>query len=606
MPQFIADLKDVEFNLYEIFDLVSLCCHERFKNLDRTAFKLILTEARDFALKEMLAAYPDGDREGVSYRDGQVRVPESFHRVHRYYCDNQWNAPASAPDYGGQGLPKLLAAAIQEYMMGANWPVYAYGSMGVDTGGMIQRFGSEEQKETYVRNLYTGRWGGTMLHTEPEAGSDLGALATRAVQNRDGTYSLTGLKMFITNGDHDLCENIIHLVLARIQGDPKGIKGLSMFIVPKFMVSPGAQAGKANGIYCSGIEKKHGLHGSAACCMTLGCRGTCTGYLLGEPGQGMKILDTLMNQDRLNVGLQALAYGSSAYLYALNHARNRIQGRSPQSQARPEVIPVPIIRHPDVKRTLMEMKAVIEGLRSLIYFAMACLDRAGIETDKKTKKELLSLVELLIPVIKGYGCEQGYQVCVQAIQVFGGAGYCRDYPVEAITRDCKITTLYKGCTGIQAIDLLNRKLFRDQGKTIRTLIRDMNHLIENTLDQKTVAPLGRQFKTFVDRFSRTLFRLEKQFAAKDRNTLFAQATPFMGVMGDFCLAWMHLLRASTAENALAGKDLAKSERDFYKNQIRTACFFYQTVLPPTMGKMESLKDYPAVISDLDDADFGGI
>ena len=626
MPQFIADLRDIEFNLYEIFDLISLCRHDRFKHFNRTAFKLILAEARDFAVKEMLSAYPDGDRQGVCFHDGQVRVPESFHRVHRQYCDNQWNAPASAPAYGGQGLPRLMAAAIREYMMGANWPIYAYGSMGVGTGSMIRRFGSEEQKATYVRKLYTGRWGGTMLHTEPGAGTDLGALATRAVPNGDGSFSLTGQKMFITNGDHDLCDNIIHLVLARVEGDPKGTRGLSMFIVPKFMVGPEGSCGKANGIICSGIETKHGLHGSATCFMRLGCRGPCTGYLLGGQGRGMKVLVTLMNQARLNVGLQALAYGSTAYLYALDHARNRIQGRPLDALARPEAVPVPIIRHPDVKRNLMEMKAVTEGMRSLIYFAMACLDKAGVERDAQRKKELRCLVELLIPLIKGYGCEQGYGVCIQAIQVFGGAGYSRDYPVEAIARDCKITTIYEGCTGIQAMDLLTRKLFKEQGQSVRTLIRHMRALIKETRDQHQAGILGRQFKGLVDRFSRTLSRLEKQAADKDCRNLFAHATPFMAVMGDLCLAWMLLLRAGTAERALSRKnlvrkdrvredltredlscgDLPASDRSFYHGQIRTARFFYQFILPATNGKMDALARYPSVVSDIEDTDFGAL
>ena len=236
MAQLIADRRDIDFNLYELFNIQDLCNHENFKKFDKKAFNLILAEARNFAVKEMLAVYRDGDEIGVQFENGRVKVPESFHRVHKLYCENQWTAPASDQKFGGQGLPHTIAGAIKEYMMGANWPLYAYGSMGVRTGKIIRLFGTREQKNTYVKKLYTGVWGGTMLFTEPGAGTDVGALTTTAVKNPDGTYSLTGNKIFITNGDHDLCENIIHPVLARIKGDPPGTKGISIFIVPKFMV----------------------------------------------------------------------------------------------------------------------------------------------------------------------------------------------------------------------------------------------------------------------------------------------------------------------------------------------------------------------------------
>lgn len=606
MPQFIADLRDLEFNLYELFNIEKVCSHEKFKTLDKTAFDLILAEAREFALKEMLSVYQDGDADGVCYENGRVTVPESFHRVHQRYCDNQWNAPASEREFGGQGLPYLIAAAIREYMMGSNWPIYAYGSMGVGTGGMIRLFGDQDQKNTYVRKLYTGQWGGTMLHTEPEAGTDLGALTTTATRNTDGTYLLTGNKIYITNGEHDLCENIIHPVLARIKGDPPGTRGLSIFIVPKFLVRPDGSLGEPNDIICTGIEEKHGLHGSATCSMALGSQGRCIGYLLGHQKQGMKIMFTMMNQSRLNVGLQALAYGSSAYLYALNHARHRIQGRDPENITDSAVVPVPIIRHPDVKRNLMEMKAITEGLRSLIYFVMDCMDRAAVAPDNETKQLYQSLVELITPVIKGYGCEQGYAVCIRAIQVYGGAGYIKGYPVESLARDCKITTIYEGCTGIQAMDLLSRKMFKNQGQSFKTLIREIDALIEKTEGQKEIRGLGHQLKGVLGRFSETTGRLENQLSVKDCKNVFAHATPFMEIMGEICVAWMLLWRASTAAAALARVSAAKPDHDFYTSQIRTARFFYQSLLPVTRGKMDALAEHPSVISEISESDFGAM
>ena len=603
MPQIIADARDIAFNLYEIFDAEQLCTHEPFKNFSRSAFDLILAEARDFAVQEMLATYHDGDRKGVCFAHGQVRVPQSFHKVHQRYCENQWSAPASSRAYGGQGLPFLITAAIREYMMGGNWPIYAYGSMGVGAGQMIERFGTPEQKRTYVKNLYTGHWGGTMLQTEPQAGTDVGALGTTAVLNEDGSYLLTGSKIYITNGDHDLCENIIHPVLARIEGDPPGTSGLSVFIVPKFCIQPDGGPGTPNDIVCTGVEQKLGLNGSATCSMVLGSRGRCRGELLGRPGQGMKIIFTMMNQGRLNVGLQALSYGSSAYLYALNHARNRIQGRAIHGSGPPAV---PIIRHPDIKRNLMEMKAYTEGMRSLIYYTMNCLDRSQVVSDPDLQEHLKGLVELITPVIKGYCCERAYGVCVRAMQVYGGAGYLRDYPVESILRDCKITTIYEGCTGIQAMDLVNRKLYREQGRFLEILIREIGNLIEKTEKQKAISALGRQLKNLLERLAVTWSEMEKQLRSRACHSVFARATPFLEVMGDICMAWMLLLRASTALAALAHKLVREQETAFYQGQVRTARFFYYAVLPVTAGKLDALSRKTIVVDEVVDTEFGGM
>jgi alkylation response protein AidB-like acyl-CoA dehydrogenase len=604
MTQFIADTRDVAFNLHELFTVEHLFRHERFSGITRDACDLILAEAREFALREMLAVYQDGDEQGVRFDNGRVTVPESFRRVFRRYCDNQWNAPASGREFGGQGLPSLVAGAVREYMMGANWPIYAYGSMGVGTGRMIESFGSEDQKRTYVRNLYTGRWGGTMLHTEPEAGTDVGALTTTATRNPDGTFLLVGAKIYITNGEHDLCDNIIHPVLARVQGDPPGTRGLSIFIVPKYRIRPDGSPGEANDIVCTGIEEKHGLRGSATCSMLLGSRGACVGHLLGRRREGMAIMFTMMNQARLNVGIQALAYASSAYLHALDHARSRIQGRDPGSRFDPGAPPVPIIRHPDVKRNLMEMKAVTEGLRSLIYFTMDCVDRAAVAEDRQERERLEGLVELLTPVIKGFGCEQGYGVCIRAIQVFGGAGYIRGYPVESIARDCKITTLYEGCTGIQALDLVSRKLSMRQGRILGALFDGIEAVIRKAGEHRALRDPGLRLGILADRLKELSAGLCRQISSGNPGNALAQATPFMEVMGEVCLGWMLLRRAVTAAAALDGSSLESADTDFYQGQIRTARFFFQTHLPVIQGRMEALGDNPSVITEIMESDFG--
>jgi hypothetical protein len=339
--------------------------------------------------------------------------------------------------------------------------------------------------------------------------------------------------------------------------------------------------------------------------MVLGSKGNCIGYLLGKKRMGMKIMFNMMNQSRLWVASQALSYASTAYLYALDYARNRIQGRDLKDLSNHEAPPIPIIRHPDVRRDLLEMKAYVEGLRSLIYFTLDCMDRSGIETNKNKKERLENLIELLIPITKGYGCERGYDVCLNAIQVYGGAGYLRGYPVESITRDCKITSIYKGCTGIQAMDLLGRKLSMKKGRALRAFMDEIESVIQKASKKKEIATLGQRLGSVLDRFREIAAMLEKTAKSRDYRTAFAHATPFMEVMGDICLAWMHLKRAIVASAKLDGSPV-KKDIEFYKGQIHTARFFIQSVLPVTMGKMNSLGDNSSTVVEISESAFGGL
>ena len=499
MAQLIADRRDIDFVLYELLDIENLTQADLFKEFNRKTFDLILNEGRRFAIKEMLPTYEEGDRIGVRFEgNGVVKVPESFHRVHQLYLESEWTAPAMDTEYGGQGLPHSLAVAVEEYLLGANWAISSYGSMGVGTGYMIENYGTEEQKKTYLKNLYTGKWGGTMLLTESDAGSDVGALTTTAARNPDGTYSLTGNKIFITNGEHDLVDNIIHPVLARIEGDPIGTKGISIFIVPKFLVNPDGSLGDRNDIVCTGVEEKHGIHASATCSMALGTKGQCIGYLLGSERQGMEIMFQMMNGARLGTGLQALAYASTSYCYALDYARKRIQGRDLDDFKNRDAQSVAIIRHPDIRRNLLWMKAHVEGLRTLIYYCWNLTDRAKVTDSEEEQTRLMDLLGLLTPIIKGYGSERGYEVCVQGIQVFGGAGYTKDYPMEAIARDCKITTIYEGCTGIQALDLLGRKLGQKKGTVYMDFLGRMKKAAEVAKAQEATADMAGRFDAAVD------------------------------------------------------------------------------------------------------------
>jgi hypothetical protein len=604
MAQMLADRRDVDFVLHELLEVERLARHPRFADFNRQAVDLVVSEARRFALKEMLPTYADGDRIGVSFNgDGTVKVPPSFHKAHRLYCENEWSAPTANPAFGGQGLPHTVGAAVDEYLMGGNWALSSYGSMGAGTGHMIELYGTPEQKAMYLRRLYTGEWGGTMLLTEPQAGTDVGALETSR-RNPDGTYTLTGNKIFITNGEHDLVANIIHPVLARIEGDPPGTKGISIFIVPKFLVNPDGSLGARNDIICTGVEEKHGIHGSATCVMSLGSKGACTGYLLGQAREGMKIMFHMMNGARLGTGMQALACASSAYLYALDYARKRIQGRDLADFKNHGAPSVPIIRHPDVRRNLLWMKAHVDGLRALIYSTWNLVDRAAAAATPEEAGRLDRRLALLTPIVKGYGSERGYTTCVLAMQVFGGAGYTRDYPVEAIARDCKITTIFEGCTGVQAMDLLARKLGMDGGRPFMELLGDIQAAVSAATQSPALAALAPRVGQAAQRLGQAAAFLGGHAMSPHFRTAFAHATPFMDAMGDVVLAWMHLQRATAAAARLP--QAKKKDADFYQGQIQTAEFFARTVLPETEGRLAAITDACPAAVEIPEAAFGGL
>jgi len=357
MAQLIADRRDVDFVIWEQLEGESLLKYDVYSDFNRKTCDMILTEARKLAINEILPTLQESDEAGVIFENGNVKVPESFHRVHKLLLEGEWGNLSVPTEMGGQGAPGLVASAVVEYFMGANWALYAYAVMGNGTADMIEKYGTDEQKEKYVKRLVSGEMGGTMLLTEANAGTDVGALTTSAVKNEDGTYTLSGNKIFITNGEHDLCGNIIHPVLARIEGDPEGTKGISIFIVPKYFINDDGSFGERNDIICTGTEEKMGIHASATCSMALGTKGKCIGYLLGEERKGIKIMFNMMNGARMGTGLQALACASSAYMLAVNYARERIQGRDLINFANPKAPSVTIINHPDVRRNLLWMKS---------------------------------------------------------------------------------------------------------------------------------------------------------------------------------------------------------------------------------------------------------
>ncbi len=617
MAQQIADTRDVDFVLYEQLEAHKLADKEKFAEFNKKTFELLVKEARNFAIKEILPTFEPSDREGAVFDSGKVTVPECFHKVYKMFVEGEWVAMTEEPEVGGQGFPATFGQAALEYILGANFGFSVYPMAGHGTAKMIEIFGTDRQKELYMKKLYTGEWGGTMVLTESEAGSDVGNLSTTAVKNEDGTYSITGNKIFISNAEQDLTDNIVHPVLARIEGEPAGTKGISIFIISKFRVNEDGTIGESNDVVCTGIEEKMGLHGSSTCQLSFGGKGQCQGELLGEVNKGMRVMFYMMNEARLMVGALGMCQASAAYLHALNYAKERLQGRDLLEFANPDAPMIPIIGHPDVKRTLMWMKTHVEGMRSLCYFCGWCFDTVETSESEEEKEQCQALIEILTPVIKAYCTDRGFQVCVEAMQVYGGYGYTKDFPVEQILRDSKINSIYEGTNGIQAMDLLGRKMAAKGGAYFMALLKEVKKTTTASSSIPGLENLAAALDNALDKLSETAMALGKTAMSEQVKTAFAHATPFQEALGDVCMAWMLLWRAQVAAPALEkalgsaqgeerAKKLAKNkETAFYAGQVQAAKYFIETILPVALGRLEGIRAMSSAVMDIPVAGFGG-
>ncbi len=604
MAQVIADRRDVDFVLHEQLHVEDLSKHEKFAEFNKKTIDLVVSEARNLALKEILPTQVIGDHEAVHFENGKVTVPEAFKKVYQLYKEGDWVALAESVEWGGQGMPKTLALAASDYFAGANLAFMIYPGLTHGAGRLIETFGTDKQKKLYLKKMYTGEWGGTMLLTEPEAGSDVGALTTAAVKNEDGTYAITGNKIFISAGEHDLTENIIHPVLARIEGAPAGTKGISLFVVPKIWVNDDGSLGDYNDVVCTGVEEKMGIHGNATCSIALGGNGKCRGTLLGEENKGMRAMFQMMNEARLLVGLQGFCCASSAYLYALDYARQRVQGKPLLKIMDDDAASVPIIEHPDVRRQLMTMKVYVEGMRSLIYYIGMCSDKKEISSDTEEQSKYQGIIDLLIPISKGYVTDKAFELCSQGLQVYGGYGYIKDYPMEQLLRDCRITMIYEGTNGIQAMDLLGRKLGMNQGKPIMDLMGEIQKTLAEAKSISALEVYATEVENALNKLGEVALHMGKTAMSSQVLHAFAFAHPFMEVCGDVIISWMLLWRATVAARALE-KGAKKKDAAFYEGQIKSIEFFTQSILPITHGKMQAILKTNGAAIEISDASFGG-
>ncbi|TAL32363.1 MAG: acyl-CoA dehydrogenase [Spirochaetes bacterium] len=603
----LVDSRDTRFVLFEMLGAEGLAAYEKYACLDRDAFEATLDLAELIAVERVYPANALADKNGARYDAAtkQVSVPESFHDAMKYFNESGFTGLAADPEWGGMGMPEAISRAVMEYFFGASISFTMYVSLSVGAANLVKNFAPENMKKLYLEKMVSGRWGGTMCLTEPDAGSDVGALKTKAVRMADGSYRITGQKIFISSGENDLYENIVHPVLARIEGDPVGTKGISIFLVPKFFANEDGSIGARNDVACSGIEHKMGIKGSATCTLSFGDNGACTGYLMGGERQGMKIMFQMMNEARLDVALQGLAVSSAAYMHAVGYARTRVQGADP---LRKGGVSAPIVCHPDVRRMLLWMKSHVEAMRALTLLTAYSSDVAHAETGERAR-EARALLDFLIPVCKAGNTDLAWLVTAEAIQVYGGYGYCTDYPVEQLARDSKILSIYEGTNGIQSLDLTMRKLLMDPGMYNYSVFRKR---VAETIARAKDTEGGRyagSVEKALERLDAAIGVLAGYRDAGNMAAVLAAATPMLQAVRMLSHAWMHLWSLSLCaprlrelSGGLEGEKLAafaadNAEAAYYYGKVLSARFFLETELHKYFGLMDAVTSGESAVAE---------
>ncbi|TRD22288.1 acyl-CoA dehydrogenase C-terminal domain-containing protein [Palleronia caenipelagi] len=592
MTTYTAPVEDTQFVLHEVLN-VSQSDIPGYDELDRDFTGAVLEEAGKLAKNVLEPLNKVGDEQGCKLENGVVRTPDGFKEAYDELRAGGWNALDCDPDYGGQGMPHLLNTAVSEYFTSANIAYAMYAGLSHGAIAAIQTHGSDQQKATFLPKMIEGEWSGTMNLTEPQCGTDLGLIRTKAEPQDDGSYKLSGQKIWISAGDHEMTENIVHLVLARASGSPEGIKGISLFIVPKYHVNEDGSIGARNGVSCGGLESKMGIHGNATCVMNYD---EATGYLIGDLNKGMRAMFTMMNEARLYVALQGYALGEIAYQNALGFALDRLQGRDATGVKNPDGPADPIIVHPDVRRNLMDQKSFVEGARAFCLWGAKLLD----EAHRKDDKDADDMLSLLIPVLKGFLTDKGFETTVLAQQTLGGSGFTTEWGLEQYVRDCRIAMIYEGTNGIQSLDLVGRKLGLNGGKTAMAFFEEVKSFLkENEGDERLKGP-------FLDPLKEASKRLQNaamffmQNGAKNPNDVLAGSYDFMHLFGHVCLGlmWAHMAKA-----AYAALDAGTGNPEFYETKITTGKYYMARQLPMTETNLARILSGSETVMALDAANF---
>jgi alkylation response protein AidB-like acyl-CoA dehydrogenase len=573
MPKYTPPARDVRFVLDHVVGLPAYADLPGFQNATPDVVDAVLDEGGKFVAEVLFPLNHSGDQEGCTrHDDGSVTTPKGFKEAYDAFVESGWGTLSAPEEFGGQAMPHVVSTAFQEFMISSNMAFAMYPGL---THGAIAALlvkGSDEQKAKYVPNMVSGKWGGTMNLTEPQCGTDLGLIRTRAEPQGDGSYAITGTKIFISSGEHDLTENIIHLVLAKTPGAPESSKGISLFVVPKFLVKADGSLGARNAVTCGSIEHKMGIHANSTCVMNYD---GATGWLVGEEMKGLAAMFIMMNAARLGVGLQGLAVAEVAYQNAVQYAQDRRQGRALTGPKEPSEKADPLFVHPDIRRMLMEAKALTEGLRALCLWAALQVDLEHAAATDEEKQLAADLVGLLTPVIKGYGTDKGYDIATNAQQVYGGHGYIAEWGMEQYVRDARIAMIYEGTNGVQAMDLVGRKLAQNGGRAVQALFKVVtDEVAAGKADPATADFAARLEKANGELQQATLWFLQN--GMKNPDNVGAGAHSYMHLMGIVALGlmWLRMVTAATKLKAAGEGDAA-----FLDAKLVTARYFAERIMP---------------------------
>ena len=597
MATYKAPLREMRFVLHELLGVAELAKLPGYEEATADVVGAIFEEGAKLCENELFPLNRSGDEEGCTYENGVVRTPKGFKEAYRLFVEGGWMALSCDPEYGGQGLPKYVNLAAEEMISSANLSFGIYPGLSVGAYNAIEASATPELKARYLPKLVSGEWSGTMCLTEPQCGTDLGLVRTRAEPDGDGAYKITGTKIFISAGEHDLCENIIHLVLARLPGAPAGIRGISLFLVPKVLPNADGTLGPRNGVRCGSIEHKMGIKASSTCVMNFD---EAKGWLVGEPNKGMRCMFVMMNAARLGVAIQGLGLAETAYQSAAAYAKDRLQGRSLAGAKRPDKPADPIVVHPDVRRMLLTIRAQLEAARALAYWIGVEIDKERKHPDSNVREAAEDLVALLTPVLKSYFTDMGFEAANLAVQTYGGHGYIREHGIEQLVRDARITQLYEGANGIQALDLVGRKLPAHMGRTLRRFFYPVLAFIERHQADPQMGELALPLAKAFGRLQQATAWLAEQ-GLRDPEEAGAAASDYLRLFGLVALGYMWGRMAEVASAKLAQG--GGGEREFYAAKLATARFFMARILPQTGTLFSALMSGKKPLMELAEAAF---